>query len=196
MPEYNDVIRRIVKMAHKAKVVFVPGNHDEQFREYVGHSFGGVSIELNTIHTTATGKRFLITHGDEFDAIVVYNKWLAHVGSIAYDYLIYANTIVNWFRKKLGMDYWSLAAHIKRRIKNANIYISRYEAAVVETAKTMGFDGVVCGHIHTPGVKMLDGIIYCNTGDWVDSCTALVENDAGEMIVIYDTDIKSMISKQ
>lgn len=184
-PDYNDVIRKIFKMARKGtQVVFIPGNHDELFREFVGTDFGGVRIELNAMHQTADGRKMYITHGDEFDTVVKFNKWLAYLGSAAYDYLIYANSLINWFRRRLGWGYWSFAAAVKRRIKNAESYIASFEEAVVVEAKKKGADVVVCGHIHSPNIKEIDGVLYCNSGDWVDTCTAIVEHDDGKLEIL------------
>lgn len=187
---YNEVVRRILKMTEKGtQIVFIPGNHDESIREYAGHVFGNISIELRSEFLTSSGKRYLVTHGDEFDAIVVYNKWLAKLGSAAYDWLLTLNRVINFFRRLRGREYWSFAAHVKRSIKNAGVYIERFQTAAVESAKAGGYDGVICGHIHTPCIKEYNGSVYCNIGDWVDSCTALVETYEGELKIISDKDV-------
>lgn len=183
--EYNDILRRILKMAQKGtNVVFVPGNHDEFFRQFIGSQFGEIKIAGNFIHTTAAKKRLYITHGDEFDNIIVFNKWLAQLGSIGYDYLISFNGIINWFRRLFGMEYWSFAAYVKRKIKNADVYINRFREAVMAEAKKAGATGAVCGHIHTPEIRELGDFLYCNTGDWVDSNTALVELEDGQLEIL------------
>jgi UDP-2,3-diacylglucosamine pyrophosphatase LpxH len=138
-----------------------------------------------TIHRTADGRRFLVTHGDEFDMIVQYHTWLSHLGSAAYRYLITANRLVNAVRHRLGKPYWSLSGAIKRRVKKAVKFMSNFENLVVQQAKQSGVDGVICGHIHQPAMKELDGLLYCNTGDWVESCTALVEHQDGKVELIY-----------
>lgn len=193
--EYNDIVRRLLTMSKKGtKVVFIPGNHDEVFREFIGTHFGGIEIAANAFHITANGKKLFITHGDEFDNIVVFNKWLANLGSIGYDYLIYVNQVVNWFRRLFGMRYWSFAAYIKRKIKNASVYIGKFKSAVATAGKKQGADGVVCGHIHTPEISTVDGMLYCNTGDWVDSCTALVEHDDGTLEIIHFHEKKNSLA--
>lgn len=180
--KYNHIIQRLLKMSRKGtEVIYIPGNHDEMFREYVGHDFGGVKIMLNDTHQTVDGKRFFVTHGDEFDAIVKYNKWLAVVGSHAYDYLLMFNRIINWHRRILGREHWSLAAFAKKKVKNASVYIDRFEEAVIQETKRRGTDGVICGHIHTPVLRDFEGKIYCNTGDWVENCSFLAETYDGKL---------------
>jgi len=187
-PIYNQVIRRILGMVRAGtRVVFVPGNHDEIFRHYAGHDFGGVEIMLRTTHETADGRKLLVTHGDEFDTIVKFNKWLAMLGSTAYDYLIYANRPINALRSLWGLKHWSLASYLKHRIKSAGAYVKSFETALVAEAKHLGMAGVVCGHIHTPDVRDVGGILYCNCGDWIDACTALVEDDYGNLAIFKHT---------
>jgi UDP-2,3-diacylglucosamine pyrophosphatase LpxH len=182
----NDVIQKVLRQARKGtKVVFIPGNHDEMFREFVGSQFGGVEILQQAIHETADGKRLLVLHGDEFDLVVQHNKWLAIAGDVAYDWLVSANRILNVFRRWLRMPYWSLAACMKDKVKNAVKYIGDYENAVVREAKKLKMDGVVCGHIHQPTIKEINGIKYCNTGDWVENCSAVVEKENGEIELAF-----------
>lgn len=194
--ELNNVIQRMLKMAKRGtQVVYIPGNHDEQFRDYAGHTFGGVRIATRVVHITASGKRLLVMHGDEFDAVVQYNKWLAVLGSAAYDYLIYVNRILNYMRRKLGKPYWSFSGAIKRKVKNAVTYIETFEAAVVKEAKKENVDGIVCGHLHQPAMKTMEGLTYCNTGDWVENCTALVEGANGQLEIIDWTKQGSAIQR-
>lgn len=182
---YNDVIRRIMRMANKGtEVVFIPGNHDEGLREYNGMEFGNVRIALKDEFTSLSGKRLLVTHGDEFDAVVVFHRWLANVGSAAYDWLLVANRGITMVRGLFGLPPWSLAAYAKRRVKNAGVYIERFQRAAAHAAREGGFDGIICGHLHTACLKDYEGLTYCNLGDWVDSCTALVETDDGELKII------------
>ena len=186
MQEFNNVIHRILSKAKKgAKVTYIPGNHDEALRDFCGLQFGGVRIERDCIHTTADGRKFLVLHGDEFDCVVQNRKWLAILGSAAYDYLIYANRMLNYGRRRLGMPYWSLAHYVKTRVKNAVTYIGTFEAAVAHAAKKAEADGVICGHIHQPVLKDISGVTYCNTGDWVENCTALVEHTDGRLELIH-----------
>jgi UDP-2,3-diacylglucosamine pyrophosphatase LpxH len=182
----NNVVHKVLAKSKKgAKVTYIPGNHDEFFRAFVGHQFGGVHIKDKAIHTTADGRRMLILHGDEFDMVVQYNKWLAVIGSAAYDYLVTANRVLNLGRRKLNLPYWSLSAAIKRKVKNAVTYVDKYEAAMVREARKESVDGIICGHIHQPAIKMIDGFLYCNTGDWVENCTALVEEEDGKLSIVH-----------
>lgn len=186
---HNQVIQTIMEKAAKdTEVIYVPGNHDEWFRDYLGLLFGGVRIIADPVHTTADGRRFLIIHGDEFDSIVKHSRWLAVLGSGAYDFLLYANRWVNYFRRKLGFPYWSLAAYLKHKVKNAVNFISNFEQALAHEARKRGVDGVICGHIHRATIENMDGIVYCNDGDWVESCTALVERHDGSLAILHWAD--------
>ncbi|MCO6435849.1 MAG: UDP-2,3-diacylglucosamine diphosphatase [Phycisphaerae bacterium] len=183
---YNEVLHKVLKRSRRgAKVIFIPGNHDEFFRDFVGYRFGDVEIRSQAIHETVDGKRLLVVHGDEFDAIVVYHKWLSKLGAWAYDYLIALNRWVNAFRRVLGMPYWSLSGAAKRRVKQAVKYVTNFEKVLSEKARREGVDGVICGHIHQPALRDADGVLYGNSGDWVENCTALVENEFGELELIW-----------
>lgn len=182
---HNEVLRRILKMARKGtRVVYVPGNHDEMFRDYVGLDFGGIELEMEAIHETADGRYLLVTHGDMFDSVVLYAKWLAFLGDAAYTFLLKANVWVNAVRRRLHLPYWSLSSYMKMRVKNAVQFIGQYEEAVARAAMERGVDGVVCGHIHHAEIRQFDGITYYNDGDWVESCTALVEDRHGAMSIV------------
>lgn len=182
---HNEVVRRILKLAARGtRVVYIPGNHDEGFRDYAGFHFGGVEIALEAIHETADGKRLLVTHGDQFDGVILYARWLAFLGDHAYTVLLQANIILNRFRRRFGLPYWSLSSHLKRRVKNAVQFISRFEETVAHEATSRGFDGVVCGHIHSAEIRKFGSIVYCNDGDWVESCTALVESADGTLSIV------------
>lgn len=154
------------------------------FRDYVGLNFGGVEVLSEAVHTTADGRRLLVLHGDEFDSVVLYAKWLAFLGDHAYTLLLKLNRIVNMGRRVIGLPYWSLSAHLKRRVKNAVQYVSSFEQAVAHAAFARGADGVVCGHIHSAEVRQFGEVTYYNDGDWVESCTALVEHFNGQMEII------------
>lgn len=181
-PRHNDVVRRILKMAKQGtRVIYVPGNHDEALRDFVGLNFGGVAVVAEAIHTTADGRKLLVLHGDEFDGVVLYARWLAFLGDHAYSLLLRLNIAFNAVRRRLGLPYWSLSAHLKRRVKNAVEFVCRFEEAVAHAARERGADGVVCGHIHTAEIRDMLGITYMNDGDWVESCTALVEHADGGM---------------
>lgn len=182
---HNEVVRRILKLAHRGtRVVFVAGNHDEVLRDYAGLTFGGVELVLEAEHVTADGRRLLVTHGDSFDGVVLYARWLAFLGDQAYELLMRANVVFNMVRRWFKMPYWSLSAHLKRKVKNAVQYVCSFEEAVAHEALSRQFDGVVCGHIHCAEIRQIGAITYYNDGDWVESCTALVEDSQGAMQII------------
>ena len=184
-PRHNDIVRRVLKLANKGtRVVYIPGNHDEVLRDYTGLSFGGVDVVAEAVHTTADGRRLLVLHGDEFDGVVLYAKWLAFLGDYAYAALLHLNVAFNRVRRRFGLPYWSLSAHIKKKVKNAVSFISRFEEAVAHAATERGVDGVVCGHIHSAEIRTFGGVTYYNDGDWVESCTALVEHASGRLEII------------
>lgn len=183
--EHNDVIQKLLRKARKGtRVIYIPGNHDENFRAFAAHRFGRAAVLRETIHVMADGRRFLVLHGDQFDGIVKYAKWLAFVGDRAYNYALSVNTFFNIVRRRLGFSYWSLSAYLKHKVKNAVEYISNYEKAVVAEARRRGVDGVICGHIHSAEIRWFDDILYCNDGDWVESCTALAEHMDGRLEII------------
>lgn len=182
---HNDVVRRVLKMAKKGtRVVYVPGNHDEVLRDFIGLGFGDIEIRPEVIHETADGRKLLVLHGDEFDGVVLYHRWLAFAGDHAYVALLKLNIAFNWCRRQFGLPYWSLSAHLKKRVKNAVEYVCRYEEAVAHAARERGADGVVCGHIHCAEIRQFGDITYYNDGDWVESCTALVEHADGRMEIL------------
>jgi UDP-2,3-diacylglucosamine pyrophosphatase LpxH len=184
-PRHNDVVRCVLKKAkHGTRVVYIPGNHDEAFRDYVGLNLGGIELLPETIHETADGRRLLILHGDEFDGVVLYARWLAFLGDSAYTLLLKLNGLLNRVRKLRGLPYYSLSAKIKKRVKNAVQFISSFEQAVAHAAVERGADGVVCGHIHTAEIREIGNVTYYNDGDWVESCTALVEHPDGRMEIL------------
>lgn len=183
---HNDVVWRVLKRARRGtRIVYIPGNHDEMFRQFTGLDFGKVEIRRKAIHETADGRRLLVLHGDEFDAIMLSHRWLAHVGDFAYAMLMALNRWVNAARRRLGMPYWSLSKHAKHKVKNAVEFISKFEEVVAEEAGKRGVDGVVCGHIHTAEIRDIEGIEYFNDGDWVEGCTALVEHFDGRMEILH-----------
>jgi UDP-2,3-diacylglucosamine pyrophosphatase LpxH len=182
---HNEVVRRILKLAHRGtRVVLIAGNHDEMLREFAGLTFGGVEIVLEATHVTADGRRLLVTHGDAYDGVVLYARWLAFLGDAAYGLLLRANVAFNWVRRRLRLPYWSLSAYLKRKVKNAVQYVCDFEEAVAHEALQRGLDGVVCGHIHCAEIRQFGGITYHNSGDWVESCTALVEDSAGHITIL------------
>jgi UDP-2,3-diacylglucosamine pyrophosphatase LpxH len=182
---HNDVVQKLLRKARKGtRVIYVPGNHDENFRDFAGHRFGRIVVLKEAIHTLADGRRFLVLHGDQFDGIVKYAKWLAFVGDRAYNFALTVNLWFNVVRRRLGFPYWSLSAYLKHKVKNAVEYISSYEKAVALEARRRGADGVICGHIHSAEIRWFDNILYCNDGDWVESCTALVEHLDGRLEIL------------
>jgi UDP-2,3-diacylglucosamine pyrophosphatase LpxH len=181
---HNSVIRKVLKLSKKTPVTYIPGNHDEFMKEFQGYSFGGVKIRENAIHTGTDGKRYLVVHGHEFDVAVMYKPWLAFLGDRAYDFALHLNTGFNAVRSFFGFSYWSLSEFLKRKVKDAVKFIGHYEECVARTARKYGVDGIICGHIHNPSIKRFDGIDYFNCGDWVESCSALVEHLDGAMEII------------
>jgi UDP-2,3-diacylglucosamine pyrophosphatase LpxH len=186
---HNDIIWRVMKRAKRGtKVVYIPGNHDEMFRQFAGLNFGGVEIRRKAIHKTADGRRLLVLHGDEFDTIMLAHRWLAFVGDAAYEFLMRLNIVVNAVRTWAGKPYWSLSKMAKHKVKNAVEFISRFEEVVAHEAGLRGVDGVVCGHIHNAEFRNIEGIEYYNDGDWVEGCTALVEHFDGRMEILHWAD--------
>ena len=182
---HNDVVQKLLRKARKGtKVYFLPGNHDEFARQFVGQEFGGISIVNDIVHQSVDGRRFLVIHGDEFDVVVRRAKWLAHIGDKAYVLLLASNTVVNALRRRLGFSYWSLSAYLKHKTKQAVEYVGRFERALSDEARRRQVDGVICGHVHTAEMKDMLGVRYINDGDWVESCTALVEHTSGELELI------------
>jgi UDP-2,3-diacylglucosamine pyrophosphatase LpxH len=183
---HNDVVQKLLRKARKGtKVLFIPGNHDEFARDYTDLSFGDVQVSFDAIHETADGKRLLVLHGDVFDGVVKYAKWLAHLGDGAYTFALWLNHWFNVARRRMGLSYWSLSSYLKHKVKNAVQYIDNYEQTMAEEARKRGVDGVVCGHIHHAEMRDVNGIVYCNDGDWVESCTALVEHHDGSLEILH-----------
>jgi len=186
-PLHNTFVQKMLKRArHQVNVVFVPGNHDEALRDYVGNNFGDIRVVRDAVHVAADGKRYLLMHGDEFDQITRYHRWVALLGDIAYGVLLRVNVLPTWVRRNLHLrGYWSLADYAKRKIKGALEFVYGFEASVAHHAQLSGFDGVVCGHIHSAAIKTLGDVIYINCGDWVDSCTAILEHHDGRMELVH-----------
>jgi len=182
---HNNVIRTILgKAKHDTEVIYITGNHDELLRDYDGMQFGNISIKDEHVHVGPDGTRMLVIHGDQFDSVVKCSRLAALIGSKLYEYLLGVNVLVNWVRRHLGFSSWSLAAFLKHKVKNAVQYISNFEHAVAHEARKHGVDGVICGHIHRAGIERIGGVMYCNCGDWVESCTALVEHAGGELEIL------------
>jgi UDP-2,3-diacylglucosamine pyrophosphatase LpxH len=182
---HNDVVQKVLRKARKGtRVTYIAGNHDEAMRHFLGLAFGGIDIRAEAVHQTADGRRLLVIHGDLFDAVVQRAKWLAHLGDALYMLTLKLNQWFNHVRAKLGFPYWSLAQFLKHKVKNAVSYIGDFEHALAAEARRRDFDGVVCGHIHKAEIRDIGGILYCNDGDWVESLTALVELESGELKII------------
>jgi UDP-2,3-diacylglucosamine pyrophosphatase LpxH len=179
---HNNVLRTILGKAKRGtKVIFIPGNHDEVFRDFDGAVFGNLEIHREYIHRGADGRRMLVMHGDEFDGVVKCSPWLAKLGSSIYDILLAANPYINWIRRKFQLPHWSLSMYLKHKAKTAVQYIGSFEESVAKAARKRGVDTVVCGHIHQAEMREIEGILYCNDGDWVESCTSLVEDMNGRL---------------
>jgi UDP-2,3-diacylglucosamine pyrophosphatase LpxH len=183
---HNDVIQKLLrKVRQGARMIFVPGNHDEFARQYVGLTFGGIDIMRNAVHVTADGRRFLVVHGDEYDVVVQHQKWLAYFGDWAYVLMLFINTHFNNFRRFFGFRYWSFSAWAKLKVKNAVNFIGSFERELAAEARRRGADGVICGHIHHPVIRDIEGVTYVNTGDFVETCSFVVEHDDGRLEVKY-----------
>lgn len=183
---HNDVVQKLLKRARKGcRVVYVPGNHDEFAREFIGHQFGGIEVMDEAVHTTADGRRLWVVHGDYFDAVVQCAKWLAYVGDNLYEFTLKLNRYLNGLRARMGLPYWSLSAYLKHKVKSALNYVTDFEVAVANEARRRGHQGVVCGHIHRAEMRDIDGVLYCNDGDWVESRTALVEHYDGKLELLH-----------
>ncbi|MDT8439614.1 MAG: UDP-2,3-diacylglucosamine diphosphatase [Wenzhouxiangellaceae bacterium] len=179
---HNNVVRSILgKAKHDTHVIYVPGNHDDAMRSYDGLTLGNVEIRDRIVHETADGRRLLVLHGDQFDQVVMHSRFISVLGAAAYDFLLRLNRYVNWCREKMGRDYWSLAAAVKHKVKKAVRYIDNFENAVAREARREQVDGLVCGHIHRAELKQVGDHVYMNCGDWVESCTALVEHHDGTL---------------
>ena len=191
---HNDVVQKLLRKARKGtRIVYVPGNHDEFLRGFYGVHFGGVEVCETAIHEAADGRRYLVVHGDVYDAVIRHARWLALLGDWAYVAALAVSTQINLVRRKLGFTYWSLSAWAKKKVKNAVNFIGRFEETLAAESRKQNVDGVICGHIHSAAHREMDGFVYINTGDWVESCTAVVEHPDGRMEVIQwlDTAMRS-----
>ena len=189
---HNDVVQKILRKARKgSQVIYIPGNHDEGARQFCDLAFGDIHVRGEACHTTLTGKRLWIVHGDLFDGVIQHAKWLAYLGDTAYTGILVLNRWFNRLRSRFGLHYWSLSQYLKHQVKNAVNFISSFEQVMVDEARRRGCDGVVCGHIHKAEIRDVDGLLYCNDGDWVESLSALVETLDGELKVVYWTVMRS-----
>ena len=182
--QHNDVIQKILRKARKGvPVIYIPGNHDEFVSTFVG-AYGNISIQPHAIHDTANGRRMLVIHGHELDTVVQNAKWLAYLGDVGYQFLLSLNPAINLVRRRFGLGYWSLSAYAKKRVKDAVSFIGEFEKAIVRYAEKFRVDAVLCGHIHNAAIHEFDGVTYYNCGDWVESCTAMVEHLNGKIELV------------
>jgi UDP-2,3-diacylglucosamine pyrophosphatase LpxH len=182
---HNNLVQLVLKKAKKGtNVYFIPGNHDEAVRQFIGLDFGGIRIRDEMVHTTAEGKRMLVLHGDRFDGVIACAKWLAYIGDSLYTLILKFNQTFNSWRARAGLPYWSLSQYLKLKVKNAVSYISSFEEALAGEARKKNLDGVICGHIHKPEIRDIDDVTYCNDGDWVESLSALVEEHSGQLRLV------------
>ena len=177
--EHNDVIQKILRAARKGtRVIYIPGNHDEFVSGFCGE-YGNITIQKDAIHTTADGRRLLIIHGHELDTVVQNARWLAFAGDVGYQFLLSLNPAINFVRRRFGFGYWSLSAYAKKRVKDAVSFIGEFEKAIVHYAEKYSVEGVICGHIHSAAMHQIGAVTYYNCGDWVETCSALVEHADG-----------------
>jgi UDP-2,3-diacylglucosamine pyrophosphatase LpxH len=185
---HNDVVQKLLRKARRGtRVIYVPGNHDSMARQFIGLAFGDIEVADEVIHVTADRRRFLVTHGDLFDGVMQHARWLAHLGDSGYALLLTLNRWFNGMRTRMGYPYWSLSQYIKHKVKNAVSFITAFEKVMIDEARRRGCDGVICGHIHKAEIRTLDGLTYCNDGDWVESLSALAEHADGTLEIIHWT---------
>jgi UDP-2,3-diacylglucosamine pyrophosphatase LpxH len=183
---HNDVVQKLLrKVRQGSRIVLIPGNHDESLRDFCGMHFGGVEIVRNAIHVTADGRSYIVMHGDEFDVVIRSATWLAGLGDRGYEIALWLNNPLNWARRHFGFGYWSLSAHLKKSVKQAVNFIGAFEDAVASEARRHNAYGIICGHIHHASDRMIDGVHYLNCGDWVESCTAIIEHDDGRLELVH-----------
>lgn len=183
---HNNLVQAVLARGRAGtRIVYLPGNHDEFLRDHFETPFGDVEIADRVIHEAADGRNYLVLHGDQFDVVVRHAKWLAHMGDWAYGAAMRANVVINWVRRRAGLPYWSLSQWAKHNVKNAASYVGRFEQVLATEARAAGADGVICGHIHHATISEIDGIRYLNCGDWVESCTAIIEDRDGQFELVH-----------
>jgi len=183
--DHSTVVQKILRMGRKGtKIYYIPGNHDEFMRQFLEHSFGNIELHNEMVYTAVNGKQYIIIHGDKFDIVTMNMKWIAHTGDWAYTLLLNINTAIHWFRSYFRLPYWSLSKWAKHKVKEAVNFIGSYERSLINYARIKQVDGVICGHIHSSNISVIDGIEYMNSGDWVESCTALVEHLDGTWEIV------------
>ncbi|KXW59022.1 UDP-2,3-diacylglucosamine diphosphatase [Ferrovum myxofaciens] len=182
---HNDVVQKLLRKARKGtRVVYVPGNHDELMRQFCGLAFGDIVVQDEAIHTLTDGRKLWVVHGDLFDGVTTHARWLSHLGDTFYTFILKFNQWFNAARARLGLPYWSVSQYLKHQVKNAVNYIHAFEQVMVDEARRRGCQGVVCGHIHKAEIREVNGALYCNDGDWVESLTALVETHEGALSIV------------
>lgn len=182
---HTEVLQLILQKSQQGtRVVYIPGNHDDELRSFLGASFGNIELMQNAIHTTRSGLKLLVMHGDEFDSVMKCGAFRTAIGGMACRMLLRLNRLVHWIHDLFGLPYWSLAQHVKMRVEKAVRYVDTFRLACVSAAKEAGVDGVICGHIHRADLRECEGILYCNDGDWVESCTAIAENQRGDLSLV------------
>jgi DNA repair exonuclease SbcCD nuclease subunit len=183
--EHSTVIQKLLRMSRKGtKIVYLPGNHDEFMRQFLGHQIGFITLTEEYLHKGVDGKNYIVLHGDRFDLVTMNMTWLSHIGDWAYTILLNANTVIHFIRSFFNLPYWSLSKWAKGKVKEAVKFIGNYEETLTKYVKNKGLGGIICGHIHSPKIREIDGLMYMNCGDWVESCTALVENYDGSFEII------------
>lgn len=187
-PSHTRALQAILEKSRRGtRVVYIPGNHDDELRSLAGIRMGNIEIALRTVHETYGGRRLLVLHGDEFDSVLKTGSWKLLVGSVAYGALLGANRLTHWYHDLLGRPYWSLAQHVKGKVGKAMRHVSSFRRACLTAAANEAVDGIVCGHIHRADIAEIDGLTYYNDGDWVESCSALVEDRAGALSLCHWT---------
>jgi UDP-2,3-diacylglucosamine pyrophosphatase LpxH len=182
--EHNDVIQKILRKARKGtRVIYIPGNHDEMLSGFFG-GYGNIVVQKHAVHRLADGRRIVVIHGHELDTVVQNVKWLALIGDVGYQFLLSLNPAINFVRRHFGLGYWSLSAYAKKRVKDAVSFIGKFEEAVAHYARKFNVDGILCGHIHSPAIRQIGEVSYYNCGDWVESCSALIEDFAGNIEMV------------
>jgi len=194
--QHNDVIQKILRKARKGtRTVYIPGNHDDLLAKFYG-AYGNISVQKHAIHRLADGRRMLVIHGHELDTVVQNVKWLAFAGDVGYQFLLSLNPAINFVRRRFGLGYWSLSAYAKKRVKDAVSFIGRFEEEIVRYAKKFSVDAVLCGHIHSAAIRQFGDITYYNCGDWVETCSAVVEQEDGRIdMVNYPPLIRGVASR-
>lgn len=178
---------------HQTDVYYLRGNHDDFLDQILPLQIGRLQL-LKDMTYESNGKKYFVTHGDIFDSVTTHFRWIAFLGDIGYTFLLWLNRIVNYYRFKAGLPYYSFSQYVKGKVKKAVSYIDDYESELAKMAKSKGCDGIICGHIHKPENRMIDGIHYLNSGDWVESMSALAEDHEGnwELIHYRELDFKSI----